>query len=117
MDVSAEHRLRHKASIVTEYPKVLSMMTLDIYDVMQSRLVDNFNKYEIEFFKAIPSERYSQLGQVCKIGNYKPNKVIFKEGDPSDEDSKFYIIVHGEVQVTGGAKFERTNQGLQVARV
>lgn len=50
-----------------------------------------------QFFAAIPEDKYIVLAELCKIQQFQPGEIVFRQGDPAN---CFYIIAHGEVKVT-----------------
>ena len=62
--------------------------------VAKDRTAEQFRKFKVPFFAAIPQDRYVELANLCEIQKYEAETVIFKEGDPGDA---FYLTVFGEL--------------------
>jgi CRP-like cAMP-binding protein len=48
---------------------------------MEHRIAAHFRKYKVPFFEAIPADKYGRLAELCRVKNYEPNTVLFREGD------------------------------------
>lgn len=68
-----------------------------ILQIARRHLAQNFRKFNIPFFQAIPESQYEYLGKLCHIVTYRKGDVIFAQGS---EDSSFYMISHGTVSLT-----------------
>ena len=68
------------------------------------------------FFEAIPADKYGRLAELCRVKNYEPNTVLFREGDIGN---RFYIIAHGTVKilVTKRGKDGKDDEKIEVARM
>jgi CRP-like cAMP-binding protein len=71
--------------------------TGNIHAVMKSRTAEHFRRYRVPFFAAIPDDKYIVLASLCKIEQFMPGDVVFREGECG---RCFYIIAHGELKVT-----------------
>eukprot|EP00475_Leptophrys_vorax_P041362 TRINITY_DN7794_c0_g1_i1.p1 TRINITY_DN7794_c0_g1~~TRINITY_DN7794_c0_g1_i1.p1 ORF type:complete len:633 (+),score=161.90 TRINITY_DN7794_c0_g1_i1:131-2029(+) len=67
-----------------------------IMHVLKDRMCLQFQRYDIPFFRAIPSQKYLLMGRLIEIVHMKKDEVVFKAGEPAD---CFYIIGHGSVTI------------------
>jgi len=66
-------------------------------------LCKDFLKREIE-----------QIASVCRIQCFLAKELIFVEGDNSDFVNYFYIVVHGDVQISKSYSFNGTEKSLML---
>jgi CRP-like cAMP-binding protein len=71
--------------------------SFDFQELMKRRFANHFRKYRVPFFESIPEDKYAYLASLCRVEEFEPGAVIFKEGEVGNT---FYIIAHGEVVVT-----------------
>ncbi len=76
----------------TVCPSVKDKMTV----MMKERMVSKLSSLNIPFFVGIPTEKLKSMSELVEIHVCKDKEVVFSEGETGN---RFYIIVHGKVNV------------------
>jgi CRP-like cAMP-binding protein len=78
--------------------------------VLKERMCLQFQRYDIPFFRAIPTEKYDLMGKLVEIVHFKAGDTIFRAGDQAD---CFYIIGHGSVKIS----YDQDEKSIELSKI
>lgn len=79
----------------------------ELESLLLERMVGQFQKYDVAFFRAIPPSKYPILARLCELVELKRNSIVCREGEVGDS---FYLVVHGRCNAVQHHKNEESGK-------
>eukprot|EP00808_Paulinella_micropora_P013463 g5820.t1 len=82
----------------------------NLQEAVRHRVARTLTKFDVPFFRSIPTERYPELAAITNIEKMTAGETIFKHGDKGAE---FYLIMYGSVVIKNqeGKVFRKMTDG------